>query len=125
MLKHLLTAVALTCVVAMPAYAHHSGAMFDSGKEVVLVGTIKEFQYTNPHSWIQVLVPRQGGSGDVEWSIETAAPIVLLRAGIRPQSLKPGDKVTLRTHPLKDGGAGGNLIDVKKADGTVLSTRGQ
>ena len=98
--------------------------MFDSTKEVVLVGTIKEFQYTNPHSWIQILVPRQGG-GEVEWSIETAAPIVLLRAGIRPQSLKPGDKVTLRTHPLKDGGPGGNLIDVKKADGTVLSTRGQ
>ncbi len=125
MLKHLLTAVALTCVVAMPAYAHHSGAMFDSGKEVVLVGTIKEFQYTNPHSWIQVLVPRQSGGGDVEWSIETAAPIVLLRAGIRPQSLKPGDKVTLRTHPLKNGDPGGNLIDVKKEDGTVLSTRGQ
>jgi hypothetical protein len=124
-LKHLLAAAAFVSFAALPAYAHHSGAMFDSGKEVVLVGTIKEFQYTNPHSWIQVLVPRQGGGGDVEWSIETAAPIVLLRAGIRPQSLKPGDKVTLRTHPLKNGDPGGNLIDVKKEDGTVLSTRGQ
>ena len=124
MLKHLLTATAFACVSILPAYAHHSGAMFDSGKEVVLIGTIKEFQYTNPHSWIQILVPRESG-GEVEWSIETAAPIVLLRAGIRPTSLKPGDKVTLRTHPLKDGGAGGNLIDVKKEDGTVLSTRGQ
>lgn len=125
MLKHLPIAAALAGVMIQPASAHHSGAMFDSGKEVVLVGTIKEFQYTNPHSWIQVLVPRQGGGGDVEWSIETAAPIVLLRAGIRPQSLKPGDKVTLRTHPLKNGDPGGNLIDVKKEDGTVLSTRGQ
>jgi uncharacterized protein DUF6152 len=123
-LNYLLAAVALASLAALPASAHHSGAMFDSGKEVVLVGTIKEFQYTNPHSWIQILVPRQGG-GEVEWSIETAAPIVLLRAGIRPQSLKPGDKVTLRTHPLKDGGTGGNLIDVKKEDGTLLSTRGQ
>jgi hypothetical protein len=123
-LKHLLTAAAILCATVVPVSAHHSGSMFDSGKEVVLVGTIKEFQYTNPHSWIQVLVPRQGG-GDVEWSIETAAPIVLLRAGIRPTSLKPGDKVTVRTHPLKDGGPGGNLIDVKKEDGTVLSTRGQ
>ena len=125
MLKHLLTAVALVGVSVLPVSAHHSGAMFDSGKEVVLVGTIKEFQYTNPHSWIQILVPRQGGGSEVEWSIETAAPIVLLRAGIRPQSLKPGDKVTLRTHPLKNGDPGGNLIDVKKEDGTVLSTRGQ
>jgi len=124
MLKHLLTPAAILVATIMPASAHHSGAMFESTKEVVLIGTIKEFQYTNPHSWIQILVPRQGG-GEVEWSIETAAPIVLLRAGIRPQSLKPGDKVTLRTHPLKDGGPGGNLIDVKKADGTVLSTRGQ
>ena len=122
MLKHLFIATALTSVAAIPASAHHSGAMFDDAKEVTLVGTIKEFQYTNPHSWIQLLVPREGG-GDVEWSIETAAPIVLLRAGIRPNSLRPGDKVTLRTHPLKSGGAAGDLIDVKKEDGTVLSTR--
>jgi len=121
-LKHLFIATALASVAAMPASAHHSGAMFDDAKEVTLVGTIKEFQYTNPHSWIQILVPREGG-GDVEWSIETAAPIVLLRAGIRPNSLRPGDKVTLRTHPLKSGGSGGDLIDVKKEDGTVLSTR--
>lgn len=124
MLRQLTFAVAILGTVVLPAAAHHSGAMFDGAKEVVLIGTIKEFQYTNPHSWIQILVPRDGG-GEVEWSIETAAPIVLLRAGIRPTSLQPGDKVTLRTHPLKDGGAGGNLIDVKKADGTVLSTRGQ
>ena len=122
MLKHLLAAVSLAIVAAIPASAHHSGAMFDDAKEVTLVGTIKEFQYTNPHSWIQILVPREGG-GEVEWSIETAAPIVLLRAGIRPNSLRPGDKVTVRTHPLKSGGPGGNLIDVKKEDGTVLSTR--
>ena len=122
MVKHLLAAVSLAIAAAIPASAHHSGAMFDDAKEVTLVGTIKEFQYTNPHSWIQILVPREGG-GEVEWSIETAAPIVLLRAGIRPNSLRPGDKVTVRTHPLKSGGPGGNLIDVKKEDGTVLSTR--
>jgi hypothetical protein len=120
-LKHLIAATALASVAAFPASAHHSGAMFDDAKEVVLVGTIKEFQYTNPHSWIQVMVP--GPSGEVEWSIETAAPIVLLRAGIRANALVPGDKVTVRAHPLKSGGAGGNLIDVKKEDGTVLSTR--
>jgi hypothetical protein len=123
MLKHLLAAAVLACV-AGPAFAHHSGAMFDGAKEVVLVGTVKEFQYTNPHSWIQVMVPKDGG-GEVEWSIETAAPIVLLRAGIRSNALVPGEKVTVRAHPLKDGGPGGNLIDVKKANGTVLSTRGQ
>ena len=124
MLKHLITAAALSIIASYPASAHHSGAMFDDAKEVALVGTVKEFQYTNPHSWIQVMVPGANG-GDVEWSIETAAPIVLLRAGIRANALVPGDKVTVRAHPLRNGNPGGNLINVKKADGTILSTRGQ
>jgi hypothetical protein len=123
MLKHLITAAALSTIASFPASAHHSGAMFDDAKEVALVGTVKEFQYTNPHSWIQVMVPGANGS-EVEWSIETAAPIVLLRAGIRANALVPGDKVIVRAHPLRNGKPGGELIDVKKADGTVLSTRG-
>jgi len=110
-------------VAVSQANAHHSTAMFDAAKEVVLNGTIKEFQYTNPHSWIQIMVPGSGGA-EVEWSIETAAPIVLLRAGIKPTALRPGDEVTVRAHPLKNGNPGGSLIDVKKADGTMLSLRG-
>ena len=117
-------AAAIIGAAVMPAAAHHSDSMFDSQKEVQLVGTVKEFQYTNPHSWIQLVVPGAEGAKTVEWSIETAAPIVLLRAGIKPAALQPGDKVTVRAHPLKDGALGGNLIDVKKADGTVLSLRG-
>ena len=113
----------LALTVAFPALAHHSDAMFDSTKEMVLNGTVKEFQYTNPHSWIQLLVAGTAGA-PVEWSIETGAPIVLLRAGIKPTSLQPGDKVSLRFHPLKSGGPGGSLIEVKKGDGTTLSLRG-
>ena len=122
MLKPTISAIALVAGIA-PAAAHHSDAMFDSGKEVVLNGTVKEFQYTNPHSWIQLVVPAASGS-PVEWSIETGAPIVLLRAGIKPTALQPGDKITLRAHPMKNGTAGGSLIDVKKEDGTTLSLRG-
>jgi hypothetical protein len=122
MLKRLIPAVALLAAAASQADAHHSTAMFDAAKEVVLNGTIKEFQYTNPHSWIQIMVPGSGGR-EVEWSIETSAPIVLFRAGIRPTALRPGDKVTLRAHPLRDGAPGGSLIDVKKADGTLLNPR--
>ena len=98
--------------------------MFDSSKEVVINGTVKEFQYTNPHSWIQVLVPGNAGAAPVEWSIETAAPIVLLRAGIKPTSLQAGDKISVRMHPLKSGAAGGSLVEVKKEDGSTLSLRG-
>jgi hypothetical protein len=116
----LLLAAAL--MTGAPALAHHTASMFDQMAEKTIVGTVRVFQYTNPHSWIQVMV-NEGGR-EVEWSIETQAPIVLLRAGIKPASLKAGDKVTVRFHPLKDGGAGGEMIDVKKEDGTILSLRG-
>jgi hypothetical protein len=106
-----------------PVAAHHSDAMFATDKEVVLMGTVKEFQYTNPHSWIQLVVPASNGPA-VEWSIETGAPIVLLRAGIKPTALHPGDKITLRAHPLKDGAAGGSLIEVTKEDGSKLTLKG-
>jgi hypothetical protein len=119
------SALALVAIAAVtPALAHHSDAMFDSAKEVVLNGTVKEFQYTNPHSWIQLVVPGAEGAAPVEWSIETQAPIVLLRAGIKPTSLQPGDKISLKMHPLKDGAPGGSLVEVKKADGTTLTLRG-
>jgi hypothetical protein len=123
-LKTISAAMATVFVAALPAFAHHSDAMFASDKEVVLNGTVREFQYTNPHSWIQLLVAGQAGAQPIEWSIETGAPIVLLRAGIKPTALKPGDRITLRAHPLKDGSAGGSLIDIKKEDGTTLSLRG-
>ena len=124
MLKSTIPALAAVATFApLAAFAHHSDAMFDSQKQIVLNGTVREFQYTNPHSWIQLVVAGEAGN-TVEWSIETAAPVVLLRAGIKPTALQPGDKVTLRAHPLKDGRAGGSLIDVKKADGTTLSLRG-
>jgi hypothetical protein len=106
-----------------PVAAHHSDAMFATDKEVVLMGTVKEFQYTNPHSWIQLVVPGSSGPA-VEWSIETGAPIVLLRAGIKPTALHAGEKITLRAHPLKNGGAGGSLIEVTKEDGSKLTLRG-
>ena len=106
-----------------PAAAHHSDAMFAADKELVLNGTVKQFQYTNPHSWIQIVVPGASGA-PVEWSIETGAPIVLLRAGIKPTALQPGEKVSLRVHPMKDGSAGGSLIEAKKEDGSTLSLKG-
>lgn len=125
MVKTSIAAAALAALLGtiVPAAAHHSDAMFASDKEVVLSGTVKEFQYTNPHSWIQLVVVGAGGA-TAEWSIETGAPIVLLRAGIKPTALQPGEKITLRAHPLKDGGLGGSLIDVTKQDGTKLTLRG-
>jgi hypothetical protein len=114
-----LIAFAAAFACATPALAHHSFAMFDSQKEIVINGTIKEFQWTNPHSWIQINVPDANG-GMKEWSIEGATPNGLARQGWRSTSLKPGDKVSIQIHPMKNGSAGGSLIAVTLPDGTKL-----
>jgi len=105
---------------ARAAFAHHSAAPFDMNKEIELKGMVKEVQWTNPHAWIQVNVPDDKGSV-VEWSFETEGPNVLTRAGIYRNTLTPGDMVTVKGHPLKDGRPGATMITVEKADGSVLS----
>ena len=112
-------AIGLVAVFAAPAMAHHSGAMFDSNKTIELKGTIKEVQLTNPHSWIQVMVADATGK-ETEWSLEAAAPTVLIRGGIKKNTLKPGDAITFRGHPMKDGRPGVEMTTLTTADGSVL-----
>ena len=115
--------LALGCVAAFilaaPALAHHSFAMFDADKTVELEGTVKEFQWTNPHSWLQVVVVDEVGA-EIEWSLELGSPGSLARNGWRPRMLNPGDKITFSMHPLKDGSAGGQFLTATLPDGTVL-----
>ena len=101
------------------AAAHHSGNMFDREQTVEITGTIKEFQWTNPHIWIQVLVPGAEGSVE-EWSIEGGVPNRLFRAGWRPTSFEPGDEVTILANPMRDGAKGGAFIGARLADGSTL-----
>jgi hypothetical protein len=106
-------------VMSGAASAHHSYAMFDSTQTLTLQGTVKEFQWTNPHCFIQVLVP--GGDGmSREWSIEMSGPAGLYRQGWRPGSLKAGDKVTVKIHPDKDGSNGGWYVSAVGPDGKPL-----
>ena len=107
---------ALAC--ALPAAAHHSTAMFDFSKTVEISGTIKSFQWTNPHTWTVVTV---GGDRKVagEYGLEGMSPNYLSRNGWSKRTLNTGDKVTLQVHPLKDGRKGGFMVSVKLPDGTV------
>lgn len=99
--------------------AHHAGTMFsDEVKEIA--GTVKEFQFTNPHSWIQVLVETKPGEAPQEWSVEWGSPNQLGRNGIRPSTFKPGSKVTLRVRPMRDGSPAGGFVGAKFADGTTV-----
>jgi hypothetical protein len=104
---------------SMPARAHHSAAMFDDSRVVELKGVVKELQWTNPHVWLQVTVDEKGAKK--EWSIEAGSPNTLSRTGWRSTSFKPGDAVTVRINPMKDGSAAGNFIGAKfDADGRTL-----
>ena len=103
------------------AQAHHSFAMFDMTKEVTVSGTVKEFQWTNPHAYIQV-VSKDAQGRDVEWSMEMGAPMYLYARGWRPRSLRAGMEVKVTLNPLRNGKPGGVVRDVTTADGRTIGT---
>lgn len=113
-------AFAVPLTIAAPALAHHSFAMFDQKKVMTLQGTVTEFQWTNPHAFIEIDVPTNGKV--VHWSIELNSPNNLKRQGWSRASLKTGDKISLRMNPLRDGKKGGLFLDLRKADGKVLDS---
>ncbi len=93
--------------------------MFDRTREVVLNGTVHQFQWTNPHSWIQLDVLTDKGQVD-SYAVEMNSPNNLARQGWKSSSLKAGDKVAVAINPVRDGAKGGLFIAVTQADGHVL-----
>jgi Family of unknown function (DUF6152) len=102
-----------------PAFAHHSGAMFDTARKVDISGTIIDFNWSNPHANFKVNVDKPGGSPEV-WAVEMNSPNNLVRDGWKRTTLKPGDKVTVTVRPLRDGTPGGQYVSIVLADGKVL-----
>jgi hypothetical protein len=115
----MLTAAALVVCATGPALAHHSFAMFDRDKSVTMSGTVTEFEWTNPHVWIHMSVPASDGK-PVVWSFEMQAIQADMAGGWRSDSVKPGDKVSIEFHPLKDGSRGGQLVSAVLANGNKL-----
>jgi hypothetical protein len=114
-----LAAAAGAIALAAPAFAHHSTAMFEWGKEQKITGTVKEFQWTNPHTWTVFNVP-DGKGGVEEWGLEGMSPNYLGRNGWTKASLKPGDKVDMVIYPLRDGRKGGFTVAVTFPDGRTI-----
>jgi hypothetical protein len=102
-----------------PAIAHHSGAGFNTDEVKEFTATIKEFQFTNPHTWIQVIVTNEQGEQQ-EWSVEWGSPNTLARRGVRPSTFPPGAKVTMRINPMANGSPAGGFIAAKFSDGTIV-----
>jgi Family of unknown function (DUF6152) len=92
--------------------------MFDAQKTITLQGSVKDFRWGNPHSWIQLLVPKDGVNE--EWSIEMGSTTQLYRSGWRPRTLQNGDKITVIVHPLRDGTPGAMFLSAQGSDGTAL-----
>ncbi len=123
MRSKLMAGLLVTCAWlagAQTLIAHHAGTMFDETRTTELTGTVKEFQFTNPHAWIQVMVETRPGEAPKEWSVEWGSPNQLSRQGIRPSTFKPGARVTMRIHPMRDGSAAGNFVAAKFDDGRTV-----
>ncbi|HLH98900.1 MAG TPA: DUF6152 family protein [Xanthobacteraceae bacterium] len=106
-------------ISAVPVVAHHSFAMFNAGATKTVEGVIKEFQWTNPHSWIVMMVPNSDGQLE-QWAIEMGGPIGLARQGWTPKTLKPGMQVKTVIHPMNDGSNGGQFMAITLPDGTLM-----
>ena len=115
-------AVLAACMLAGAgiAMAHHSFAMFDTTAKVTLTGTVTEFQWTNPHAYIELDVAGANGAAKQHWTIELGSPSILQQSGWKYKDLKFGDKVTATINPLRSHEPGGLLVEVTLPDGRVL-----
>jgi hypothetical protein len=104
-----LSAITVAALTA-PVFAHHSFDMFDAARTVTIQGTVKEFEWRNPHAWLRVLVNNENSGKPVLWSFELNSPGRLVPMGMRGDSVKAGDAISVTFHPLKDGTHGGQFI---------------
>jgi len=109
-------------LIAAPSFAHHSTLMFDGAKEVTVTGVVKEFQYTNPHSWLLVDVTNEDGSVTT-WGFEAEGPSTLMRAGIRKSDFSPGTEITITGNPMKDGRPAAAWTQATRGDGRDFDPR--
>jgi len=110
-------------LLAVPAFAHHSFAMFDQSKVLYVSGTVKELEFINPHAWLEIVVNDKGNA--LTWSFEGGSVPQLVRLGWSKESFKVGDDVEVGYRPMKDGSRGGQLMSVKFTSGQkVCSNRG-
>jgi hypothetical protein len=117
-----MTVLGILAVGSARGRAHHSAAMFDEKKTITVEGQVKEFQLTNPHSWLLVDVTDKAGKVST-WGFEAEGPSTLARAGIKPSDLRPGTKLTITGNPMKDGTHAAIWVSAVRADGKAFNPR--
>jgi hypothetical protein len=118
-IKILIAGTMLGSWIGVPAAAHHSPAVFDRTKEVKLVGSVKEFRWSNPHSFIELDVRNEKGGTDT-WAVEMNPPSYLVKAGWTAKTVKAGDMVTIMVNPLRTSEPVGKFISITLPGGQVL-----
>jgi len=104
-------------VFAFPVHAHHSFSMFDVDKTITVSGTMKEFEFVNPHCWLHVTVVDSATGKSTVWAFEMGSVGQIAQQGWKADTVKPGDKISIDAHPMKDGSHGGQYIAAKLSDG--------
>jgi Family of unknown function (DUF6152) len=112
--------VAIAAAFAVQAYAHHSFAPFDQERIITVSGTLKEFEWKNPHCWLHVVAVDATSGRAVDWSFEMGSVSQISEQGWKADSVKPGDKITVIAHPLKSGSHGGQYQIARLSDGRTL-----
>lgn len=107
-------------LLATVSMAHHSPVVFDRTREVKLVGTVKEFRWSNPHSFIELDVRNE--KGEIEgWAVEMNPTSYLVKAGWTSKTVKPGDTVTVMVNPLRTNEKVGKFVSILLPDGKKLT----
>jgi len=106
-------------LLSVQVQAHHSFAMFDHEKMITLTGTLTEFEYTNPHCWLHIAVVDPATGRSVEWAFEMGSVGQVAQQGWKADTVKPGDKITIEAHPMKDGSRG-QYQGAKLSDGRTF-----
>lgn len=122
MKKFVVGACVVLAMTAVPVLGHHSAVMFDDENEITVTGVVKEFQYTNPHSWLLVDVTNEDGSVTT-WGFEAEGPSTLMRAGIRKSDFSPGTELTITGHPMRDGRPAAAWLHATRGDGKDFNPR--
>jgi hypothetical protein len=120
--RAIILGTALVMGATLLVEAHHSGVMFEEVKEVTVQGVVKEFQYTNPHSWLLVDVTNPDGSVTT-WGFEAEGPSTLMQRKIRKSDFAPGTRLTITGHPMKDGRPAALWMKAVRADGVEFNPR--
>ena len=118
------TSLVIAALISSLVYAHHSAAGIDRTKSVTVEGTVKNFKWGNPHSWLEVDVANSKGGTDV-WNFEMNPPAYLVRSGWKSTSVKAGDKVKVTGRPFMNGDPGGIFVSLTFPDGQVLGAGAQ